>query len=58
MKHLTITYDERVLFDADIAEFEWRETATEVTVTGRTQPKMAGLADVLARTKKRELNGG
>lgn len=35
MKKLTIIYDDRTLFDGDVAEFNWNETANGVKVEGK-----------------------
>jgi len=56
MKHLTILYDGRELFDADVAEFNWSETETGISVKARTQPRGngSGLNDLLERLRAKQ----
>jgi len=53
MKHLTILYDGRELFDADVAQFDWSESETGISVKARTQPRSngSGLNDLLERMR-------
>jgi len=53
MKHLTILYDGRPLFDAEVAEFNWSESETGISVKARTQSRSggSGLNDLLERMR-------
>ena len=53
MPHLTITYDDRVIYDGDVEEFTWTDAPGAVQVTGRTKRSAGnGLLDLLAATRK------
>lgn len=59
MKHLTITYDNHTLFDADIDELVWVDNDSGVKVEGRlkktaapTSGLGAGLLDMLTQASK------
>lgn len=49
MKHLTITYNDTVLFDGEIAELIWSDNANGVKVEGRITKAAngPGLLDML-----------
>jgi len=53
MKHLTILYDGRELFDADVAEFNWSESENGISVKARTQSRSngSGLDGLLERLR-------
>lgn len=42
MKKLTIIYDDRTIFDGDVAEFNWNETANGVKVEGKIRKTANG----------------
>lgn len=56
MKHLTITYDGRELFDGDVAELQWTDGDGEVKIAARTTPRKS-LGDVLADVAANGHNG-
>lgn len=61
LKHLTITYNDHTLFDGEIAELIWSDTANGIKVEGRLRTKPAnnnggggGLMDMLASLSKQK----
>ena len=59
MKHLTIIYNEQTLYDGEIAELIWSDTANGVKVEGRTAVARAssggpGLLDMLTSMSKQK----
>jgi len=53
MKHLTITYDGTVLFDAEVATFDWSDSEAGISVKARTQSRSngSGLDGLLERLR-------
>lgn len=61
MKHLTIKYNDHTLFDGEIAELIWSDTAGGIKVEGRFRTKPAnggggggGLIDMLTNLSKQK----
>ncbi len=57
MKRLTITYGDMTVFDGDVSEFSWTDTAGSVQVVGkiRTAAKSGGnILDALVSASKRQ----
>lgn len=58
MKHLSITYDGVCVFDGEVAEFTWTDSANTVTVTGKARPTRGaaggGIFDAIVSASKRQ----
>lgn len=56
MKRLTIAYGDAELFDGEVEEFTWQESATAVVVSGKvkrkTAPASTGLLDMLTSASR------
>lgn len=56
MRHLTIIYNERTLFDGEVAELSWADSDNGVKVEGRMKPRSngsgGGFMDMLAGLSK------
>lgn len=58
MKRLTITYDGRELYDGDVAEFTWKESDSEIVVTGRTEARPSLMDALKTAAAQAELKRG
>lgn len=57
MKRLVVTYGDQVLFDGEVAEFSWSDSAGGVKVEGRVRGKSGGgggLLDLVSGLSKQK----